>query len=103
MTFRSSAATIALVAATALGTSAAQAEEVSLRAVTAFATGTTFSRDFEAFVDWVNENGKGVVQIELLGGPEAVPPFELGNAVQAGIVDIANCLTSAPMGQFRVI
>ena len=66
MTFRSSAATIALVAATALGTSAAQAEEVSLRAVTAFATGTTFSRDFEAFVDWVNENGKGVVQIELL-------------------------------------
>ncbi|MDE4098598.1 TRAP transporter substrate-binding protein DctP [Phaeobacter gallaeciensis] len=94
MTFRSSAATIALVAATALGTSAAQAEEVSLRAVTAFATGTTFSRDFEAFVDWVNENGKGVVQIELLGGPEAVPPFELGNAVQAGIVDIANNTTA---------
>lgn len=66
------------------------AEERTLRAATAFALGTTFSRDFEAYVGWVNENGKGVVQIDLIGGPEAVPPFELGNAVQAGIVDIAN-------------
>lgn len=66
------------------------AEERTLRASSAFALGTTFSRDFEAYVDWINENGKGVVQINLLGGPEAVPPFELGNAVQAGIVDLAN-------------
>ncbi|MFW8595326.1 TRAP transporter substrate-binding protein DctP [Cribrihabitans neustonicus] len=93
MTFRSLAAAAMIGAATLTG-AAAQAEEVTLKAVTAFATGTTFSRDFEAFVDWVNENGTGQVQIDLLGGPEAVPPFELGNAVQAGIVDIANNTTA---------
>ncbi|CUI00101.1 TRAP transporter substrate-binding protein DctP [Leisingera aquaemixtae] len=93
MTFRTLSAAVLLGAAT-LTTASAQAGEVTLKAVTAFATGTTFSRDFEAFVDWVNENGEGVVQIDLLGGPEAVPPFELGNAVQAGIVDIANNTTA---------
>lgn len=93
MTIRTFAAA-ALFGAAALTAATAQAEEVTLKAVTAFATGTTFSRDFEAFVDWVNENGEGVVQIDLLGGPEAVPPFELGNAVQAGIVDIANNTTA---------
>lgn len=82
-------ATAALLVATP-----ALAEEVTLRGVTAFAKGTTFSRPFEAFVDWVNENGKGVVQINLLGGPEAVPVFEQGNAVSTGVVDIAN-VTSA--------
>ncbi len=82
-------ATAALLAATP-----ALAEEVTLRGVTAFAKGTTFSRPFEAFVNWVNENGKGVVQINLLGGPEAVPVFEQGNAVSTGVVDIAN-VTSA--------
>ncbi|MHA3916677.1 TRAP transporter substrate-binding protein DctP [Halovulum sp. GXIMD14793] len=73
-----------------LSVSSAQADERTLRASSAFALGTTFSRDFEAFVDWVNENGQGVIQIDLIGGPEAVPPFELGNAVQAGVVDMAN-------------
>ncbi|NSY40893.1 TRAP transporter substrate-binding protein DctP [Leisingera sp. ANG59] len=93
MTIRTLAAA-ALLGATTLAAASAQAGEVTLKAVTAFATGTTFSRDFEAVVDWVNENGEGVVQIDLLGGPEAVPPFELGNAVQAGIVDIANNTTA---------
>jgi len=79
----------ALIAATAFGP-AATAEEVTLRAVSAFNLGTTFSREFEAYTNWINENGKGVVQIEIVGGPEAVPPFELGNAVMAGVVDMAN-------------
>lgn len=72
----------------------AAAEEVTLRGVSAFASGTTFSRPFEAFVEWVNENGEGVIQIDYVGGPEAVPPFELGNAVSSGVVDIANNTTA---------
>lgn len=84
-------ATTALTLALALP---AAAEEVTLRGVTAFATGTTFSRPFEAFVERVNETGAGVVQIEYVGGPEAVPTFELGNAVSAGVVDIANNTTA---------
>ena len=84
--------TMLTCAALAAGTfsPAAFAEEVTLRAVSAFNLGTTFSREFEAFVGWVNENGEGVVQIQIIGGPEAVPPFELGNAVQSGVVDLAN-------------
>lgn len=87
-----------LISAAALATfafgAAASAEEVTLRGVSAFNLGTAFSREFESFVDWINENGKGVVQIQLVGGPEAVPPFELGNAVQSGVVDIANNTTA---------
>jgi TRAP-type C4-dicarboxylate transport system substrate-binding protein len=78
-----------LLVATAF-TSQASAQEVTLRAVSAFNLDTTFSREFQAFVGWINENGKGTVQIDLIGGPEAVPPFELGNAVQSGVVDMAN-------------
>lgn len=66
------------------------AQEVTLRGVSAFALGTTFSRPFEAFVDWVNQNGKDVIQIDLRGGPETMSPFEVGNAVSTGVVDIAN-------------
>lgn len=83
-----------LATATCLTPVAAAAEDTTLRAVSAFALGTTFSRDFESFVDWINENGEGVLRIELMGGPEAVPPFELGNAVQSGVVDIANNTTA---------
>jgi TRAP-type C4-dicarboxylate transport system substrate-binding protein len=85
---------IATAAIAAAITGTASAEEVTLRGVTAFAGGTTFSRPFEAFVERVNETGEGVVQIEYVGGPEAVPTFELGNAVSSGIVDIANNTTA---------
>lgn len=68
----------------------ASAEEVVLRAVSAFAPKTTFSRSFEAFVEKVNKEGKGLVQIRYLGGPEAMPPFQLGSAVSKGVVDMAN-------------
>jgi len=66
------------------------AQEVTLRAVSSFGVQTTFSREFVAFVERVNEQGAGLVQIDLLGGPEAMPPFEVGTAVSNGVVDIAN-------------
>jgi len=64
--------------------------ETELRAVSAFAAGTAFSKPFERFVQKVNEDGKGLIRIRILGGPETMPPFELGNAVASGVVDIAN-------------
>ena len=79
-----------LVAVAALTATPSAAQEVTLRGVSAFALGTTFARPFEAFVDWVNENGKDVIQIDLRGGPETMSPFEVGNAVSTGVVDIAN-------------
>lgn len=66
------------------------AQEVTLRAVSAFAEGTQFSKNFERFVEKVNQDGKGVVQINYIGGPRALPPFEVGNAVRTRVVDIAN-------------
>src|SRR5262249_25665794 len=68
----------------------AQAQEVTLRGVTAFAEKTTYSRGFETFIERVNEAGKGVIRINYIGGPKAMPPFEVGNALKNGVVEIAN-------------
>jgi TRAP-type C4-dicarboxylate transport system substrate-binding protein len=68
----------------------ASAQEVTLRAVSSFAEKTQFSRNFERFIDRVNETGKGQVKINYIGGPRAMPPFEVGNAVRTKVVDIAN-------------
>jgi TRAP-type transport system periplasmic protein len=70
--------------------SSASAQEVTLRAVSAFAEGTQFSKNFERFIEKVNRDGKGVVQINYIGGPRAMPPFEVGNAVRTRVVDMAN-------------
>jgi TRAP-type C4-dicarboxylate transport system substrate-binding protein len=66
------------------------AQEVTLRAVSAFAEGTQFSKNFERFIEKVNADGKGLVKINYIGGPRALPPFEVGNAVRTRVVDIAN-------------
>jgi TRAP-type transport system periplasmic protein len=81
-----------LVAALVAGllVSAASAQEVTLKAVTSFAEGTQFSKNFERFIEKVNADGKGVVKINYIGGPRAMPPFEVGNAVRTKVVDIAN-------------
>ena len=52
----------------------AAAQEVTLRAVSSFAEGTEFSRNFERFIEKVNGDGKGVIKINYIGGPRAVPP-----------------------------
>jgi TRAP-type transport system periplasmic protein len=73
-----------------LGVAPASAQEVVLRAVTAFAEGTQFSKNFERFIEKVNADGKGVLRVNYIGGPRAMPPFEVGNAVRTKVVDIAN-------------
>src|SRR3712207_5607939 len=85
---------IAMTALALLGAGAAAAQEVTLRAVSAFQEGTAFSRPFEDFIKKVNEDGKGVIRINFIGGPRAMPPTEVGNAVRSGVVDIGN-VTSA--------
>ena len=73
----------------------AVAEEVTLKAVSAFAEGTRYSINFERFVEKVNAEGKGLVQINYIGGGgKVMSPFEVGNAVRSGVVDVAN-VTSA--------
>src|SRR5215468_5525592 len=69
---------------------AAAAEEVTFKAISAFAEKTFYSRGFERFIDKVNADGKGLVRISYVGGPKAMPPFEVGNALKGGVVDLAN-------------
>jgi len=66
------------------------AQEVTLKGITSFAEKTFYSRGFERFIEKVNADGKGQVQITYIGGPKAMPPFEVGNALKSGVVDLAN-------------
>jgi len=82
---RAVAALLLVVAA-----ASAQAEEATLKGITAFAEKTLNSRSFERFIDIVNTAGRGKIRIDYVGGPKAMPPFEVGNALKVGVVDIAN-------------
>src|SRR4051812_49903629 len=83
--------TVAAVAAfIALWTAPASAQEVTLRAVTSFAEGTQFSKNFERFIQKVNADGKGVVQINYIGGPRGDAPVEGGNAGRTKVGGIAD-------------
>src|SRR5512145_1842538 len=90
MSVRSYLMGAALVALAVSATGATNAAEVTFKAVNAFAERTGSSILFERFIDKVNADGKGLVQINYLGGPKAMPPFEVGNAVRTGVVDMAN-------------
>jgi TRAP-type C4-dicarboxylate transport system substrate-binding protein len=79
-----------VIAATGMWSLAASAEEMKLRAVSALHVNSAFGAMFKEFVDYVNANGKGLVQITTVLGPEAMPPFEVGNAVMTGVVDLAS-------------
>ena len=68
----------------------ANAAEITLKAVSAFGQDTFFNQRFKTFVDKVNSEGKGIMKIQVVGGPESIPPLEVGNAVRAGVVDLAN-------------
>jgi TRAP-type C4-dicarboxylate transport system substrate-binding protein len=78
----------ALTAMAALADPAA-AQATTLRAISAFAEQTNYTRGFLSFIERVNERGKGSLQIRFLGGPKAMPPFEVGSALKTGVVDIA--------------
>jgi len=77
-----------LCSALALGAGAACAQEVTLRVVSAFAENTTYVKNLEPMMARLNADGKGVLQLNFIGGPKAMPPFEIGNAVRTGVVDI---------------
>lgn len=79
---------------TLLAGAPALAQEVTLKAVNAFQEGTYYARNFERFVKKVNEEGKGVLQINYLGGPKAIPTMEQGAALRNSVVDLANTTTS---------
>jgi TRAP-type transport system periplasmic protein len=69
---------------------AAGAQEVTLKAAVFVPPTTTYGIPFKRFVDHVNETGKGLLQIRVVGGPEAVPADAQAQAVKSGVLDLAS-------------
>ncbi len=70
------------------GASAVSAQETTLNAVVFVPRNTAFAEVFVRFVEQANKEGKGLLQVKLVGGPDAIPTFEQGNAVRNGVVDM---------------
>jgi TRAP-type C4-dicarboxylate transport system substrate-binding protein len=68
---------------------AAAAQEATLRVVSAFAENTQYVKNLMPMIQALNAEGKGRLQLNFIGGPKAMPPFEVGNAVRTGVVDMA--------------
>ena len=77
-----------LAAALALAPLATQAQETTLRVVSAFGETTQYVKNLMPMIQKLNAEGKGRLQLNFIGGPKAMPPFEVGNAVRTGVVDI---------------
>jgi TRAP-type C4-dicarboxylate transport system substrate-binding protein len=90
-TWMRGASAVALTLAVA---TAASAQEVTLKAGSFLPLTVNFGEPFKHFIDHLNAEGKGQVQVRVVGGPEAVPPFELGNAIKSGVLDMAAVPTS---------
>jgi TRAP-type C4-dicarboxylate transport system substrate-binding protein len=87
---------VALVAAAAavvgFSVAPASAAEVTLKGASCFPIGSPPSRPYEAFVKKLNETGKGVVQIKMIGGAPAIgSPFEMTKRMTAGVFDVVGC------------
>jgi len=75
--------------ALALGAaSLAQAQEVTLRVVSAFPENQFYVKRTIEWIEKLNKEGKGTLQLNFIGGPKAIPTFEVGKSVQSGVVDI---------------
>jgi len=77
------------LAAAALAPALAGAQEVTLRVVSAFPENQYYVKRTVEWIDKANKEGKGVLQMNFIGGPRAIPTFEIGNAVKTGVVDMA--------------
>ena len=80
------AAVVAAVLAVPL---AASAQEVTLKVVSAFPESSLYVKRLESWIERVNQDGKGTLRLNFIGGPKAIPTFEVGNAVRTGVVDMA--------------
>lgn len=71
-------------AASAVPTFAADA----ISATHVFPASLIYSRSFLEYVKKANDAGKGVFQIQVRGGPEAIPMMQQPGAVRDGVVDM---------------
>ena len=78
-----------LVAVAAALPLAAHAQETTLKLVSAFGETTTYVKHMTPWIQKFNAEGKGIAQINFIGGPKAIPTFEVGTSVKNGVVEMA--------------
>ena len=82
----------AAIAALGLGAPTAGAEEITLKGASCFPIGSVVSVGFEKFVKQLNAEGKGLVQIKVVGGAPAIgSPFTMTRRMARGINDYVAC------------
>src|SRR2546426_11761231 len=79
---------LALAAALATISAIAWSQEITLRLVSAFPENQFYVKRTLDWIADVNKDGKGVLQINFIGGPKAIPTFEVGKAGDGGGVDL---------------
>ena len=77
------------IAAAVLAASSAFAQD-KVTAVHAFPGFLVYTKTFLAMVDEINTRGKGIVEITVKGGPEAIGMFQQPAAVRDGVVDMVH-------------
>ncbi len=88
--YKSFLAVVAAIAAASISYKVV-AQEIVLKAASAFDQGSAYSRAFERFVDFVNAEGKGHIRINYVGGGSKIMSvFEMGNALKTGVFDVLN-------------
>ncbi|MDH4190687.1 MAG: TRAP transporter substrate-binding protein DctP [Betaproteobacteria bacterium] len=79
---------LAAVAA-ALAPGFSSADETTLKLVSAFPETATYVKHLTPWMQQFNAEGKGVLQINFIGGPKAIPTFEVGTSAKNGVVQLA--------------
>jgi len=80
---------IAVLAFTLIFPSMMWAKSVKFKAVAFLPVNNENVSGFNIFVEKVNEKFKDKIEIELIGGPDITPPFQLHEAVKNGVIDMA--------------
>jgi len=64
------------------------AKPVKFKAVAFLPVNMDHVAGLRIFADMVNKKFKDHINIEIIGGPEVTPPFQLHEAVKKGVIDM---------------
>jgi TRAP-type transport system periplasmic protein len=80
--------------------SATWADEIELKAVSAFPKSHGNTKGFLRFVDDLNKKGKGLVHIKFIGGPEVTKPQQQPVGLRNGLFDLVYGPCAYYLGMF---
>lgn len=63
-------------------------ETITIKAANAYTPNEILGQGYSVFEEILNKKSDGRIKLEYVGGPETIPPFELGEALRTGVVDM---------------